>query len=1401
MKEAARAVEDEPAPAAKRPAAEPKAKPFMPSFEDVARIVEASKQHSRSLVRTHENNPFKIYEHPKPAMPPVSMRMAADQALVANVEACATDWLAGGTFGLGQFAGEGLLFLGYAYLAELAQRPEYRVISETIADDATRKWIDLEVTGGEKAKKAREAGEEPDADDRKADAKSTGKLDKVNAIKDELVRLDAQHAMYCACRDDGFFGRTHIYMNFGEDFDNGDPKELVMPIGNGRDARSIGKMAGAKFERLKVIEPVWTYPQAYNATNPLALNWYDPQQWYVMGKEIHRSRLLTLVGHPVPDMLKPSYSFGGLSLSQMAQPYVDIWLQTRASVAALIHAFSVMVLKTDMQTLLAPGNANSLLARLILFNTTRDNMSVFALNKTEEFDNVAVPLGGLDQLQAQSQEHMSAVSRIPLVKLTGISPHGLNASSEGEIMVYDDTIGAYQNRFIRPPLTTIVNLIQLCRWREIDPEITLEFQKLRVMTEKEAADLQKAKAERDQIFVDGGAISNAEWRKAIIADPDLPYADLNPDDVPDLAAEEEEGLEPEGGRPDPKASGEPDKEPGGASDAVIPFAVDAIFGDAWSEGDHPRGQPGNAGQFGSGGGGGSSGKQTLKMPQYGLTPKPSAPHQHEQETGGEYFQKNWHKSGSVGGHNQPTAKQVAAYTAAYENQGKETAPAKPAPAEPLNPKNLKRVGEKMGSNPGGVFKDPSGREFYVKQGQSKEHVANELAAADLYHLAGAPTLNYRPVMGGGHIATEMSKLEKSHATQFSPEEKAKAQEDFVTHAWLANWDAVGTGSDNMGTVKGVPTALDLGGALTFRAQGAPKGGAFGDKVGELKTMRDPKMSPDSAKVFGSMTPEAMKASAAKVTAVSDADVRDAIAKNGLPPALATRLIARKRDIAKQFGLATDELAADEKSWEESKHPRSPDGKFGSGGGSGEGEKEGGEPAKEPAAGEPEKVKKTAFGGLWKAPKPGESESVNFNNNVASVIAKAPNAGQSYRQMLAFMIKEVDKHGAGEMYLAPLKAHLLQAWQKAFDKSVVLGNEADAKKIAAKLKELGHSAPAEAMAAPAPVVAPTPPPVPPTPKAAAAIAAAPPEPEKQLTTYGKKIQEQEAAKAAKAAEKAKASAFPAPTSAELEKAKKTAALQPQYLGIPDVPQTPAVAAAIKEFNDKYSGKEMTSQPALIQKVNDFKALQSKVTGMLSAEKQKAITAQKEQAAAAAAKLAAEMNDPEVKEHYDALKNIAGNVQQAWKEAATYIKHHKIEGVTPQEASYIMAYRGSHYGPVNKQLRSGVVTVEQWKYAAALDKALAKMPVYTGTVHRGADLTPEQFNKYKNAVGKVIPEPGFQSAGVKSKLWGHYSFVIESKTAADIRKFNPSEGGGEVVFKNNTAFAIKKVQGNTIHMEEI
>jgi phage-related protein (TIGR01555 family) len=167
-----------------------------------------------------------------------------------------------------------------------------------------------------------------------------------------------------------------------------------------------------------------------------------------------------------------------------------------------------MVLSTDLSTMLQPGTATSLLARATLFNALRDNQNLMIVNKTtEDFKNVSASIAGLDDLQAQAQEHVASTGRVPLVKYTGLQPKGLNASAEGEIAVYDDTIMAYQNRFIRPNLTTVFNFMQLSLWGEIDPEITFEFEPLRVMTEKERSEKQKADAERDGMRLDQGAIS------------------------------------------------------------------------------------------------------------------------------------------------------------------------------------------------------------------------------------------------------------------------------------------------------------------------------------------------------------------------------------------------------------------------------------------------------------------------------------------------------------------------------------------------------------------------------------------------------------------------------------------------------------------------------------------------------------------------------------------------------------------------------------------------------------------------------------------------------------------------------------------------------------------------------
>lgn len=410
-----------------------------------------------------------------------------------------------GGSGYGAFA-EGQEFLGYPYLATLSQRPEYRFIVETIATEMTRKWIKIEAAGGDEA--------------------ATSKTDKVKKLEDEFNRLQVQECFAKMAEDDGYFGRAHLFVDTGTSIESNNP-ELATPIGDGLNQITANKIAQGSIKRLQPVEAVWTYPTLYNSNNPLSPDWYKPDMWFVMGTRVHVSRLLPFIGREVPDVLKPAYSFGGLSMSQMVKPYVDNFLRTRQSVSDLLHAFSVFVLSSNLAETLTQGG-EQLFRRAALFNNMRDNKGLMMVDKdTEDLKNVSVPLAGLDALQAQSQEHMASASRIPLVKLLGISPAGLNASSEGELRTFYDTIAAFQKKFFAPNLDRIFRFAQINLWGAVDPDLSYSFVDLWAMDEKQQAEVRKINADTGAILVETGAIDATEERERVAAEEGSPYAGLD----------------------------------------------------------------------------------------------------------------------------------------------------------------------------------------------------------------------------------------------------------------------------------------------------------------------------------------------------------------------------------------------------------------------------------------------------------------------------------------------------------------------------------------------------------------------------------------------------------------------------------------------------------------------------------------------------------------------------------------------------------------------------------------------------------------------------------------------------------------------------------------------------------
>ena len=513
-------------------------------LKSITKTTRTKEQRGEAPRPIHPHFPVQTYKPIKGVCPNEKTALALDDAM-------------GGMYNVIGMGGSGAPFTaqgfpGFPYLTELTQTSEYRDMYERVAAEMCRKWITFRGKG---------------EDD---------KTERIGGIEDEFTRLDVRGNMLRGAGLDGSMGRSQTFLNFGEDGSDQDQKDELKTklMCNGFKVNRNNKL-----KSLKLIEPITTYPAAVDSDNPLKTSYYVPCAWFVYGTEVHASRLLTMVSRELPDLLKPAYNFSGISLSQLAQPYVEYWLNTRDSVGEILQNFSTVAFGTNMDIMLNP-NSPAIINRLEGYSETRKNNGVFMYDKDrEDIKLLNVTLAGLDKLQAQAQEHMAAVAKTPLVVLLGITPTGLNQSAEGDMRVFYDYIQDQQERLFRKPIQTLLEIVQLGLFGDIDPDITFDFVNLFSVTGKEQALITKTTTDSDVALIAAGVVSPQETRAKVARDPASGYNNLDVNKMPPkpmLPAPGGKGGASQLGENSPGSIATSNSEMNTGGDSVARMAVDAV---------------------------------------------------------------------------------------------------------------------------------------------------------------------------------------------------------------------------------------------------------------------------------------------------------------------------------------------------------------------------------------------------------------------------------------------------------------------------------------------------------------------------------------------------------------------------------------------------------------------------------------------------------------------------------------------------------------------------------------------------------------------------------------------------------------------------------------------------------
>lgn len=218
---------------------------------------------------------------------------------------------------------------------------------------------------------------------------------------------------------------------------------------------------------------------------------------------------------------------------------------------------------------------------------------------------------------------------------------------------------------------------------------------------------------------------------------------------------------------------------------------------------------------------------------------------------------------------------------------------------------------------GGVFENKYGDAYKITPAQSVSHARNELLASRLYAYA-AIGVDHNDIVqtdpsklnspsGVGVLTTyrpgEVSLID---AMKTTPVVQKQVNENFAFDAWLGNWDVVGLGYENLTVGKdGAVRRANLGGSLLYRANGEPKGAAFGDTVNEIDSLRDPKQNPSAAKIFANVTDDDIRAGVARIEKITPDDIDYLVSKSGFTgkeaDLLSSKLQARRADLISKYG--------------------------------------------------------------------------------------------------------------------------------------------------------------------------------------------------------------------------------------------------------------------------------------------------------------------------------------------------------------------------------------------------------------------------------------------------------------------------------------------------------------------
>lgn len=224
--------------------------------------------------------------------------------------------------------------------------------------------------------------------------------------------------------------------------------------------------------------PQMGLPSKYQiVTSPIGIEPAYTGKYQTGMSTVHHSRCIRYVGIELPFFQAITEMMWGESVLERAWDRLIAFDNTTMSSASLVDRANLRTVGIDgLREIIAAGGQaqQGLEAFFELMRRMQVNEGLTLLDKNDEFTQTSYTFAGLSDMMLQFGQQIAGATGVPLVRLFGQSPAGLNSTGESDLRMYYDNINAQQESRLRNPMETLLKVMWRSTFGQPAPE-DLEF--------------------------------------------------------------------------------------------------------------------------------------------------------------------------------------------------------------------------------------------------------------------------------------------------------------------------------------------------------------------------------------------------------------------------------------------------------------------------------------------------------------------------------------------------------------------------------------------------------------------------------------------------------------------------------------------------------------------------------------------------------------------------------------------------------------------------------------------------------------------------------------------------------------------------------------------------------------